>query len=64
MRNRCLVLRSGRIVQKEAIKFDAICGYTFGYRHQFGFFTLNYPKLLSSMYLGVSEITLNYAYLS
>jgi hypothetical protein len=40
---------------------DAIFGYTFGYRHQFVRFTLNYAKLLSSMYLRVSEITLNYA---
>ena len=43
-----------------AIRFNVI----FEYRHQFRFFTLNYAKLLSSMYLGVSEITLNYAYLS
>jgi hypothetical protein len=37
-------------------KIDANFGYTFGYRHQFGFFTLNCAKL--------SKITLNYAYLS
>ena len=38
--------------------------YMFGYRHQFGFFTLNFAKLLNSMYLGVSKITLDYAYFS
>ena len=43
---------------------DAILGYTFGYRHQFGLFTLNYAKLLSSMYLGSFETTHNYAYFS
>ena len=39
-------------------------GYRFRYRHQFGLITLNYAKLLSGMYLGVSRITFNYAYLS
>jgi hypothetical protein len=48
----------------EAVNSTAIFGYTFGYRHQFASFTLNYAKLLSSMDLVVSEITLNYAYLS
>ena len=45
-------------------EFQRNFGYTFGYRHQFGFFALNFAKLLSSMYLGCSGITLTYAYLS
>ena len=67
MRSRCLELRTARISAKggpRGNQLDAIFGYTFGYRHQFGLFTLNFAKLLSSEYLGVSKITLNYAYLS
>jgi hypothetical protein len=36
--------------------------HTLGYRHRFGFITLNFTKPLGSMYLGVSEIRLNLAY--
>jgi hypothetical protein len=67
MRSRYLKLQSARVCAKggpRGNQSDAIFGYTFGYRHQFGFFTLNYAKLLSSMYLAASEITLSYAYLS
>ena len=39
-------------------------GYRFGYRHQFGLFTLNYAKPLMRGNLGRFDITLNYAYLS
>ena len=46
------------------LEIDANFGYKFGYKHQFGFFMLNFAKLLSSRYLGVSEIALDYAYLS
>jgi hypothetical protein len=45
-------------------RHDANFGYTFGYRHQFGLFTLNCAKLLSSMHLALAEITPNFAYLS
>jgi predicted ATP-dependent serine protease len=41
-----------------------IVGYKFGYRHQFGSITDNYAKLLMGSHLWISEITLNFAYLS
>jgi hypothetical protein len=67
MRSCRLELQSARVCAKggpRGNQSNAVFGYTFGYRHQFGLFTLNFAKLLSSMYLGISEITLNYAYLS
>jgi hypothetical protein len=39
-------------------------GYKFGYRHQFGSITENYAKLLMGSHLWLSEITLDFAYLS
>ena len=41
-----------------------IFGYKFGYRHQFGSITDNYAKLLMGSHLWMSEITLDFAYLS
>ena len=42
----------------------SIVGYKFGYRHQFGSITDNYAKLLMGSHLWISEITLNFVYLS
>ena len=42
----------------------SIVGYKFGYRHQFGSITDNYAKLLMGSHLWISDITLNFAYLS
>jgi hypothetical protein len=39
-------------------------GYKFGYRHQFGSITENYAKLLMGSHLWLSEITLDFPYLS
>jgi hypothetical protein len=39
-------------------------GYSFGYRHQFGSISDNYAKLLMGSHLWISEITLDFAYLS
>src|SRR5258708_37603724 len=39
-------------------------GYTFGYRHQFGLFTLNFVKPLAIGHLDGRNPTVNYAYLS
>ena len=39
-------------------------GYKFGCRHQFGSITDNYAKLLMGSHLWISNITLNFAYLS
>ena len=41
-----------------------IVGYKFGYRHQFGLITDNYAKLLMGRHLWISDITLDFAYLS
>jgi hypothetical protein len=42
----------------------SIVGYRFGYRHQFGSITDNYAKLLMGSHLWISEITLDFGYLS
>jgi hypothetical protein len=42
----------------------SIVGYKFGYRHQFGLITDNYAKLLMGSHLWISDITLDFAYLS
>ena len=42
----------------------SIVGYKFGYRHQFGLITDNYAKLLRGSHLWISDITLDFAYLS
>jgi hypothetical protein len=42
----------------------SIVGYKFGYTHQFGLITDNYAKLLMCSHLWISNITLNFAYLS
>jgi hypothetical protein len=39
-------------------------GYKFGYRHQFGLITDIWAKLLIGSQLWISDITLNFAYLS
>jgi hypothetical protein len=43
---------------------SSVVGYKFGYRHQFGSITDNYAKLLMGSHLWISDITLDFAYLS
>lgn len=48
----------------EEVRRNKYLGYRFGYRHQFGLFTLNYAKALTRDHLRRLDITLNFAYLS
>jgi mannose-6-phosphate isomerase-like protein (cupin superfamily) len=48
----------------DTINIPANFGYKFGYRHQFGLITDNYAKLLMGSHLWISDITLDFAYLS
>ena len=48
----------------DSVGQNSIVGYKFGYRHQFGSITDNYAKLLMGSHLWISDISLDFAYLS